>query len=82
MGYCASTEFREALGRLTIPVLLVHGERDPRPMWAVERLAEALPDAELVRLAGVGHFPELEVPEKFRDVVRAFVRRVAGPHDH
>lgn len=35
---------------LDIPVVVVHGARDPRPVWAVRSLVEALPQAELVAL--------------------------------
>lgn len=79
MRYCSTPEYFETLAQLEIPVLLVHGERDPRPMWAVERLARTLPASELVRLPGVGHFPDLEAPERYRDIVRSFLRRRDKP---
>jgi pimeloyl-ACP methyl ester carboxylesterase len=73
MRHCSTPEFWRALAQLDVPVMLVHGEQDPRPMWAVEKLARTLPSAELVALPGVGHFPDLEVPERYRELVRGFL---------
>lgn len=53
-----------ALGGCAGPVEIVVGAEDricPPPLHA--RLAEALPDARLERLAGVGHLATLEAPE-------------------
>lgn len=59
----------------TMPVLIIRGEADPRPLGGVRRLAEALPDAELVVLPGRGHQPWRERPDEFRDVLRSFSAR-------
>lgn len=64
---------REAVRALDVPVLLVHGDADPRPMAAVAALAAELPRARLVRLPGVGHFPWWEAPDILRDVLRGFI---------
>ncbi|HEX2034502.1 MAG TPA: alpha/beta hydrolase [Chloroflexota bacterium] len=61
------------LRRLELPVLLVHGEADPRPLAAVEALAAELRRARLVRLRGVGHIPWWEAPRVLRDTLRAFL---------
>jgi proline iminopeptidase len=68
-----SASMLERLRRLDVPVLLVHGRADPRPLAAVEALARALPHAELVVLPGVGHFPYLEAPDLLGRVVRGFL---------
>lgn len=77
MRYCSTPAFQGALARIDVPVLLVHGERDPRPMWAVERLARTLLRGSLVRMPGVGHFPDLEAPERYRTMVRGFLEDLA-----
>lgn len=69
----ASPRIRERLRNLDAPVLVVHGDADPRPLAAVEALASELPRAELVVLPGVGHFPYLEAPEALRWVLRRFL---------
>jgi pimeloyl-ACP methyl ester carboxylesterase len=45
-----------------------------------DQLVAALPSPEVLILEGVGHFPNLEAPERFDDAVRAFARRAgSGP---
>lgn len=58
---------------LDVPVLVVAGEEDPRPPFAVDSLVAALPQAELVVMPGVGHLPWLEDNEGFRSVLRRFL---------
>jgi proline iminopeptidase len=62
---------------LDVPVRVVHGSRDPRPLWAVEPMVDALPRAELEVLDGVGHLPWLEDPAAFARVARDFVARAS-----
>jgi proline iminopeptidase len=50
---------------LEIPVLIIDGQRDLRPRWAVDSLERALPRVTRVILPGVGHIPWLEAPEEF-----------------
>jgi proline iminopeptidase len=49
--------------QLEIPVLIIDGERDLRPRWAVDSLERALPDVRRVVLPAAGHIPWLEQPE-------------------
>ena len=58
---------------LETPTLILHGEKDPVPIGGSEDWVRALPRAELVRLAGVGHMPWLEAPERFFPVIRRFL---------
>lgn len=52
----ASRSRAEALGRLTIPVLVVHGAVDPLvPIENGRRTADAIPGARLLVLPGAGH---------------------------
>jgi proline iminopeptidase len=63
---------------LDIPVRVVHGACDPRPLWAVQPLVDSLPRSELVTLDSVGHLPWLEDPAAFGAVARAFVAERGG----
>ena len=46
------------------------GDADPIALIAMaRRLAEERPDAELVELQGVGHYPMLEAPAEFARAV-------------
>lgn len=58
---------------LEVPVRVIHGGRDPRPVWAVQSMVEALPRAELVVLEDVGHLPWLEDPAAFARATHDFV---------
>ena len=58
---------------LDVPVLIAHGADDPRPAWALDPLADALPRARLVVFDGVGHLPWLERPELLRRELRHFL---------
>jgi proline iminopeptidase len=65
----------EGAKALDVPTLIVDGLSDLRPRWAVDSLAEALPNATRVQLADAGHFPWLDKPEEFEAVLREFVAR-------
>jgi proline iminopeptidase len=62
---------------LDVPALIMHGERDPRPAWAVNSLAAALPRSELRVVSGAGHQPWVEAPAEVTRHVEAFISRVA-----
>lgn len=51
------------LSALTMPALVMAGERDARYCAIAQRLAAALPDAKLVIVPGAGHQLPLEAPE-------------------
>ena len=53
----------DGLPSLRVPVTLVVGERDEKFRAIAERMAAALPRAELVTIAGAGHAAQLEQPE-------------------
>jgi len=50
------------LESVSVRTLVVHGDRDPIPVEMASELAQVLPDARLVVLAGAGHFPFVETP--------------------
>jgi proline iminopeptidase len=75
--YFATDSIRLGLRTLDVPVLLVHGTADPRPMAAVEALAAVLPNPRFERLDGVGHFPFWESPDVVRTVLRDFLASLA-----
>jgi pimeloyl-[acyl-carrier protein] methyl ester esterase len=56
----ATADLRGELGAIGLPVLLVHGDADPICLpGAARAMAEAIPGARLVLLAGAGHAPFL-----------------------
>ena len=58
--------------RADIPLCLINGLDDPiSGASIVKRWRELLPDAKVIELPGIGHYPQWEAPE---DVVAAWVR--------
>jgi pimeloyl-ACP methyl ester carboxylesterase len=61
--------------QIEIPTVIVHGSADAiAPIDVSRRLAEVLPDVELVELADTGHVPTMTRPD---EVVAAILRRFA-----
>jgi pimeloyl-ACP methyl ester carboxylesterase len=62
-------------GALPVPLLLVYARRDPMvPPIVGERLAAALPSAELVWLEQASHFAHVDAPERFLEPTLRFLR--------
>jgi proline iminopeptidase len=61
-----------ALARLSVPTLVLHGDRDLIPLACAEHIAAAIPGAKLVVLPNTGHFPYIERPAEVRRVLDAF----------
>lgn len=68
-------DFWDGLGEIEIPVLIVHGSRDPIPTEMVRAMNEALPDSRLILVDEAGHFPFIEQPMLFWTGVQAFLRQ-------
>jgi pimeloyl-ACP methyl ester carboxylesterase len=65
------------LHKITVPVLVITGDNDRIvPTQESVRLAEELPNAELVVIPHCGHVPHEECPELFLDAVADFVGRL------
>ena len=63
MGTGKMTPVWDRLGELTMPTRVLVGERDAKFRAIGERMAEQLPDAELVVVPGAGHAVHLEAPD-------------------
>jgi pimeloyl-ACP methyl ester carboxylesterase len=75
MARASAENLRGVLPHVKVPTLLVYGDRDVRaPLAVAEDLNAAIAGSTLVVLAGVGHACNLEAPEEFNRVVRAFLR--------
>lgn len=70
-------EWRERLARVAAPVLVIQGERDPRPLETVESMIRALPTAQRLILKGAGHYPWVEAPALFRDAAAEWLSALA-----
>jgi pimeloyl-ACP methyl ester carboxylesterase len=63
-----------ALTRLELPTLVLWGPRDSVAVTAIgERLAQEIRSARFERLEGLGHYPQLEAPERTAAALLAFL---------
>ena len=61
-------------GRVTAPVLIIHGTLDrSAPYGGGREWALRLPNARLLSLDGAGHAPWIEYPSKMFDATRSFL---------
>jgi pimeloyl-ACP methyl ester carboxylesterase len=67
----------DALGRITCPALVVHGDNDLiQPLRYSERLAREIPNAEFALIENASHSAHLDHPEIFLAVLESFLERV------
>jgi pimeloyl-ACP methyl ester carboxylesterase len=72
----AACDLRPALGDVTVPTLLLAGDRDERSSLGVaEALQAAIPGATLTVLPGLGHEMFAEDPSAFCDAIRSFLEQ-------
>jgi pimeloyl-ACP methyl ester carboxylesterase len=74
MARASAEDLRGALPGIDVPTLLVYGDSDVRaPLTVAESLHAAISGSTLVVLPGAGHVCNIEAPEPFNAVVRAFL---------
>lgn len=67
------TNLRPGLSTLTVPTLLISGERDRLvPPAAIKAMQQAIPDVENFTLKNAGHAPFLSHPTEVANVISAF----------
>jgi pimeloyl-[acyl-carrier protein] methyl ester esterase len=63
-------DFRDILGKIKAPALIIHGDKDEIcPPGAAIYMYRAIPGSQLVMLEGVGHAPMIEAPERFKEAL-------------
>ncbi|MDT0614098.1 alpha/beta fold hydrolase [Streptomyces lancefieldiae] len=61
--------------KIDVPVLTVNGGLDAPDLIAeAERLARTVPDGRSVTVEGAAHYPNMEKPEVFNEILAAFLR--------
>jgi pimeloyl-ACP methyl ester carboxylesterase len=71
--------YRAAMASITVPVLMVQGDEDRLvPVSAARDIAERHPAWRYLELPGVGHVPQLQVPEKVAGEFLAWLDETAG----
>jgi proline iminopeptidase len=66
-------DWTTSLGSVVVPTLIIQGELDPLPIESARKWAAAMPNARLLELKGMGHFPYVETPEVFFAAVYRFL---------
>lgn len=71
--------YRRAMASIDDPVLLVHGDQDRLvPVAAARDIARRHPAWRYLELPGVGHVPQLQVPEELAPPVLDWMRTAVG----
>ena len=72
--------YREVVTRVRGAALVIHGELDRLvPLSCSTALARQRPDWRLEVLEGVGHVPQVEVPERTAEIIRGWLTRRPVP---
>ncbi len=62
--------------QIRVPTLVLTGEEDlALSVQLARETARRIPQSELVTMPGVGHFPNLEQPERFNEIVLSFLEK-------
>ncbi|RMF69571.1 MAG: alpha/beta hydrolase, partial [Alphaproteobacteria bacterium] len=65
-----------AVAEAPVPIALIYGPEDPISGEGIaRRFRELAPEAPVIRLAGVGHYPQVEAPQAVFDAFLALHRR-------
>ncbi|BCU80490.1 alpha/beta hydrolase [Polycladomyces abyssicola] len=68
----------DRLSEISVPTLVMRGDRDWEEIQTLaQRIASAIPQAELITMAGTGHLPPLEQPDSFHAHLLRFLERHA-----
>ena len=62
-----------AIFELSVPALFVYGDRDIRPSWPTEQVANLMPNARFVMVEGAAHLIWSSHPNQLRALLREFV---------
>ena len=76
-AYVAERSVPERLAGLDVAVLVIFGAADPRYDPSSARQYDAVPNARVEMLPGVGHVPILEAPEKTSELLLGFTAAAA-----
>ena len=75
LGPFGDWDWREDFRDVQVPVLVIHGDKDPIPAASAAEWQAAFPKATLVLVKSAGHFPYVEQPEAFLRAVDSFLRQ-------
>ncbi|MGH7631267.1 MAG: alpha/beta fold hydrolase [Gemmatimonadales bacterium] len=73
LGSLGAFDWRDSLSRVTVPRLVIHGERDNIPLEGSREWVAGQPNARLLIVAGAGHWPHHERPEPTLQAMATFL---------
>lgn len=76
IGELGKIDYRQRLGEVRMPTIVLCGGRDRANLPAARMLARGIPHARLLIVSGVGHVWNLEAPDLFTDTLLTFLRQV------
>lgn len=65
--------FHDALKKLQMPTLVIHGDFDPVPVSTAENLHKSIPNSKFILMKQCGHFPYVEKPQEYFDHLEEFL---------
>lgn len=75
IGTLRATDLTEQIPKITMPTLGIYGKRDiivsPKQRMVLQ---QGVPHAQIVYYEDAGHFPMLDVPDKFLEAIRNFLK--------
>lgn len=78
MRAVSRVDFSDRLGEVSVPALVLCGEKDRPNMPAARALAAGIRGAELLIIPGAGHQSHMQAPEAFATLLGAFLTRVSA----
>ncbi len=70
-------DFRQQLGRVACPVLVLTGEKDAANRKAAGELAKLLPNATFREIPGAGHEVNIDAPGELAAAIRGFAENIS-----
>ena len=75
--YIKKPDLLSRISKLRVPALFVYGDRDIRPSWPAEQIANLMPNARFEMIRGAEHFIWSTHESELRSLLRQFVGQLA-----
>jgi proline iminopeptidase len=72
-SYIQNPTLLRTISRLRVPALFVYGDKDIRPSWPVEQVANLIPNARFEFIEGAEHIIWFSHPNELKSILRIFV---------
>lgn len=77
--YLRTSQLVELIRALDIPALIIQGEKDIRPFWPAQQVANLLPQARFQVVPDAEHGLWLTHPQQVRTLLRGFLQEIVPP---